>query len=65
MWFACLLQPQVLVLAPTRELAIQVTKDFKDVTRKLSVVCFYGGSSYNPQGMHRILKRLLILWLSM
>ncbi|XP_026880775.2 nucleolar RNA helicase 2 isoform X1 [Electrophorus electricus] len=41
--------PKVLVLAPTRELAIQVTKDFKDITKKLSVVCFYGGSSYNPQ----------------
>uniref|UniRef100_A0A9J7X6N8 Nucleolar RNA helicase 2 n=2 Tax=Cyprinus carpio TaxID=7962 RepID=A0A9J7X6N8_CYPCA len=41
--------PKVLVLAPTRELAIQVAKDFKDVTRKLSVTCFYGGSSYNPQ----------------
>ncbi|KAK7140795.1 hypothetical protein R3I94_013164 [Phoxinus phoxinus] len=41
--------PKVLVLAPTRELAIQVSKDFKDVTRKLSVTCFYGGSSYNPQ----------------
>lgn len=41
---------QVLVLAPTRELAIQVAKDFKDITKKLSVHCFYGGSSYNPQG---------------
>uniref|UniRef100_A0A672PHR7 RNA helicase n=1 Tax=Sinocyclocheilus grahami TaxID=75366 RepID=A0A672PHR7_SINGR len=41
--------PTVLVLTPTRELAIQVSKDFKDVTKKLSVTCFYGGSSYNPQ----------------
>ncbi|KAL1263583.1 hypothetical protein QQF64_006322 [Cirrhinus molitorella] len=41
--------PKVLVLAPTRELAIQVSKDFKAITRKLSVTCFYGGSSYNPQ----------------
>ncbi|XP_051772008.1 nucleolar RNA helicase 2 [Ctenopharyngodon idella] len=41
--------PKVLVLTPTRELAIQVTRDFKDITRKLSVTCFYGGSSYNPQ----------------
>ncbi|XP_067277784.1 nucleolar RNA helicase 2 isoform X2 [Pseudorasbora parva] len=41
--------PKVLVLTPTRELAIQVTRDFKDVTKKLSVTCFYGGSSYNPQ----------------
>ncbi|XP_041744272.1 nucleolar RNA helicase 2-like [Coregonus clupeaformis] len=41
--------PKVLCLAPTRELAIQVSKDFKDMTKKLSVTCFYGGSSYNPQ----------------
>ncbi|XP_048864080.1 nucleolar RNA helicase 2 isoform X3 [Brienomyrus brachyistius] len=41
--------PKVLVLTPTRELAIQVAKDFKDVTKKLVVSCFYGGSSYNPQ----------------
>ncbi|KTG05412.1 hypothetical protein cypCar_00029125 [Cyprinus carpio] len=41
--------PTVLVLTPTRELAIQVARDFKDITRKLSVTCFYGGSSYNPQ----------------
>ncbi|XP_047437428.1 nucleolar RNA helicase 2 [Mugil cephalus] len=41
--------PKVLVLTPTRELAIQVAKDFKDITKKLSITCFYGGSSYNPQ----------------
>ncbi|XP_072236498.1 nucleolar RNA helicase 2 [Leuresthes tenuis] len=41
--------PKVLVLAPTRELAIQVAKDFKDVSKRLSIACFYGGSSYNPQ----------------
>ncbi|KAK7913397.1 hypothetical protein WMY93_013608 [Mugilogobius chulae] len=41
--------PKVLVLAPTRELAIQVAKDFKDVAKRLSIACFYGGSSYNPQ----------------
>uniref|UniRef100_A0AAY4EPC6 RNA helicase n=1 Tax=Denticeps clupeoides TaxID=299321 RepID=A0AAY4EPC6_9TELE len=41
--------PKVLVLAPTRELAIQVAKDFKDITKRLSVTCFYGGSPYNPQ----------------
>ncbi|XP_072526296.1 nucleolar RNA helicase 2 [Salminus brasiliensis] len=41
--------PKVLVLTPTRELAIQVAKDFRDVTKTLSVSCFYGGSSYNPQ----------------
>lgn len=40
---------QVLVLAPTRELANQVAKDFKDITRKLSVACFYGGTSYQSQ----------------
>ncbi|XP_028298862.1 nucleolar RNA helicase 2 isoform X1 [Gouania willdenowi] len=41
--------PKVLVLTPTRELAIQVAKDFKDVSKKLAISCFYGGSSYNPQ----------------
>uniref|UniRef100_A0A8D2ATG3 RNA helicase n=1 Tax=Sciurus vulgaris TaxID=55149 RepID=A0A8D2ATG3_SCIVU len=42
----------VLVLAPTRELANQVAKDFKDITRKLSVACFYGGTSYQNQINH-------------
>lgn len=37
------------MLAPTRELAIQVAKDFKDVSKRLAIACFYGGSSYNPQ----------------
>uniref|UniRef100_A0A8C2SVV0 Nucleolar RNA helicase 2 n=2 Tax=Coturnix japonica TaxID=93934 RepID=A0A8C2SVV0_COTJA len=41
--------PKVLVLVPTRELAIQVAKDFKNLTRKLSVACFYGGSPYKEQ----------------
>ncbi|XP_061600520.1 nucleolar RNA helicase 2 [Cololabis saira] len=41
--------PKVLVLTPTRELAIQVAKDFKDVIKKLSIACFYGGSAYHPQ----------------
>lgn len=40
---------KVLVLTPTRELAIQVSRDFKDIVKSLSVTCFYGGSSYNPQ----------------
>ncbi|PKU33706.1 storkhead-box protein hypothetical protein [Limosa lapponica baueri] len=42
-------QEQVLVLCPTRELANQVAKDFKDITRKLTVACFYGGTPYNGQ----------------
>ncbi|KAM9409636.1 nucleolar RNA helicase 2 [Pholidichthys leucotaenia] len=41
--------PKVLVLTPTRELAIQVAKDFKDISKRLAITCFYGGSSYNPQ----------------
>nr|XP_039328883.1 nucleolar RNA helicase 2-like [Saimiri boliviensis boliviensis] len=41
--------PQVLVLAPTRELANQVSKDFGDITKKLSVACFYGGTPYGAQ----------------
>ncbi|XP_069466716.1 nucleolar RNA helicase 2 isoform X2 [Ambystoma mexicanum] len=41
--------PKVLVLTPTRELAIQVSRDFKDVTKKLAVDCFYGGTAYRTQ----------------
>ncbi|XP_029000540.1 nucleolar RNA helicase 2 [Betta splendens] len=41
--------PRVLVLTPTRELAIQVAKDFKDISKRVNIACFYGGSSYNPQ----------------
>ncbi|XP_010712814.1 nucleolar RNA helicase 2 [Meleagris gallopavo] len=41
--------PKVLVLVPTRELAIQVARDFKNLTRKLSVACFYGGAPYKAQ----------------
>ncbi|XP_036986464.2 nucleolar RNA helicase 2 [Artibeus jamaicensis] len=41
--------PQVLVLAPTRELANQVSKDFTDITKKLAVACFYGGTPYGGQ----------------
>ncbi|XP_054061167.1 nucleolar RNA helicase 2-like [Rissa tridactyla] len=41
--------PKVLVLVPTRELATQVAKDFKNLTKKLSVACFYGGTPYKEQ----------------
>ncbi|XP_004583494.2 nucleolar RNA helicase 2 [Ochotona princeps] len=41
--------PQVLVLAPTRELANQVSRDFSDITKKLAVACFYGGTPYGNQ----------------
>ncbi|CAM5167690.1 unnamed protein product [Natator depressus] len=41
--------PKVCVLTPTRELANQVAKDFKDITKTLSVACFYGGTAYNGQ----------------
>lgn len=41
--------PQVLVLTPTRELANQVSRDFSDITKKLSVACFYGGTPYGGQ----------------
>ncbi|XP_078499327.1 nucleolar RNA helicase 2-like isoform X2 [Lissotriton helveticus] len=41
--------PKVLVLTPTRELAIQVSRDFKDITKKLTVDCFYGGTAYRAQ----------------
>ncbi|XP_077569608.1 nucleolar RNA helicase 2 isoform X2 [Stigmatopora nigra] len=41
--------PKVLVLTPTRELAIQVGKDFKLLANKECVNCFYGGNPYTPQ----------------
>ncbi|MCL4168597.1 UNVERIFIED_CONTAM: hypothetical protein GTU68_009867, partial [Idotea baltica] len=44
--------PQVLVLAPTRELAIQVAKSFKTYASgmpKFSVLPIYGGQDYDPQ----------------
>ena len=44
--------PQVLVLAPTRELASQVSRHFSDITKKLAVACFYGGTPYGGQIEH-------------
>jgi len=42
--------PSVMCLAPTRELAIQIAKEFeKFSSRHISVSCFYGGSSYDYQ----------------
>ncbi|KAL3538411.1 hypothetical protein ACH5RR_001777 [Cinchona calisaya] len=41
--------PQVLVLAPTRELAKQVEKEIKETAPYLNTVCVYGGVSYITQ----------------
>ncbi|KAL6513232.1 DEAD-box ATP-dependent RNA helicase 3, chloroplastic [Orobanche gracilis] len=41
--------PKVLVLAPTRELAKQVEKEFKESAPYLHTVCIYGGVSYVTQ----------------
>ncbi|MEM9646455.1 MAG: DEAD/DEAH box helicase, partial [Planctomycetota bacterium] len=44
--------PQVLVLAPTRELAVQVSKSFTTYAAGLdrfNVVAIYGGQDYEPQ----------------
>ncbi len=51
-------QPQVLVLTPTRELAIQVTKAFETYGKNLSrfsALAIYGGQDYEVQ--FRALKR--------
>lgn len=42
---------QVLVVAPTRELALQVSRSFKDYARykRVSVLAVYGGQPYAPQ----------------
>ena len=46
-------QPKVLVLVPTRELAVQVTEVFKDLSKNLphpiKSMAVYGGVSINPQ----------------
>jgi ATP-dependent RNA helicase DeaD len=45
-------QPQVLVLTPTRELAIQVAKSFStygSCLPRFSVAAIYGGQDYEPQ----------------
>ncbi|EDV26044.1 Nucleolar RNA helicase 2 [Trichoplax sp. H2] len=44
--------PKVLVLAPTRELAIQITSEFKALSGSLKVVCIYGGVPYAEQENH-------------
>jgi len=43
--------PTVLVMAPTRELAVQINDDFKSVVdaNRFKVSCFYGGTSYYSQ----------------
>ncbi|KAG8363992.1 hypothetical protein BUALT_Bualt19G0080000 [Buddleja alternifolia] len=41
--------PKALVLAPTRELAKQVEKEFKESAPYLNTVCIYGGVSYVTQ----------------
>mmetsp|Transcript_1766 Transcript_1766/g.3346 ORF Transcript_1766/g.3346 Transcript_1766/m.3346 type:complete len:823 (-) Transcript_1766:552-3020(-) len=42
--------PRCLVLAPTRELANQVAREFEEVGKgAVDVICVYGGSSYIPQ----------------
>lgn len=43
--------PQALVVVPTRELCVQVTRDLKGAasTRGIRVAALYGGRSYEPQ----------------
>lgn len=44
--------PQALIMAPTRELCIQITKDIKDFSRtqqQINTLAVYGGSSINKQ----------------
>ncbi|KAJ8318485.1 hypothetical protein KUTeg_003576 [Tegillarca granosa] len=44
-----LLSLKVLVMAPTRELAKQVSDDFLSIGENISVYCIYGGTPYGPQ----------------
>ncbi|KAJ1913789.1 hypothetical protein H4219_005066 [Mycoemilia scoparia] len=41
--------PRAIILAPTRELANQVTNELSSLNAELSVACFYGGSGYDKQ----------------
>lgn len=38
-------------MAPTRELARQVSEVIESMSDKLSVACVYGGAPAGPQGM--------------
>ncbi|XP_030835960.1 nucleolar RNA helicase 2-like [Strongylocentrotus purpuratus] len=42
-------QPIILALAPTRELAKQISEYFEAIGPHLSTTCIYGGTSYWPQ----------------
>lgn len=41
--------PRVLILTPTRELAIQIMNEIRCISKKLKTSCFYGGSPYQQQ----------------
>jgi ATP-dependent RNA helicase DDX21 len=41
--------PRVLVMAPTRELAKQVSVDFETTAPRLKTISIYGGAPYRPQ----------------
>lgn len=41
--------PRSVVLAPTRELAIQIHREFERIGPEIQAVCVYGGASYTPQ----------------
>ncbi|CAM9449933.1 unnamed protein product [Chrysoparadoxa australica] len=41
--------PRVIVMAPTRELAKQVSSDFETIGARLKTTCIYGGAPYRPQ----------------
>jgi ATP-dependent RNA helicase DDX21 len=40
---------QVVIIEPTRELALQVEKEIKKLTRSFSSLCAYGGTPFGPQ----------------
>lgn len=48
--------PKVLIMAPTRELAMQVHREFDGVAAgEFSSTCIYGGTSYDGQCMKRLI----------
>jgi superfamily II DNA/RNA helicase len=51
--------PLLLILEPTRELAIQVAEELKSVCKahRMGVLAIYGGSSFSDQGDHHLLQQ--------
>jgi len=52
--------PRALVMAPTRELALQVAREFEAISGDLSVACVYGGVAFDQQSTFPIPSKLTL-----